>query len=313
MRQLFPLFALFFHLLLPLEVFGAPPVFSYGTGTFLPGKSRISSNGLLNAAEAFSTKDNFQSSADSIPVVADSIPELNDSLSITGDSLVKKDTVRKSDIDTLVYSSATDSILFFTKLKRMEIYNQGVIKYKTTELKSGKIIVFFESSDVHAFGTTVDSSGFTITKQKPELIDGSEKYVGEVMKYNFKTKRGHISYASTQNPDASYSGVKIKKLDEKNYFVEGGFYTTCELPHPHYGFQCMEMKVIPDEQLIGKWIWLTFGGVPFPVPLPFAVIPLQKGRRSGLLTPAFGSRGNYGRYLSRFGYYWAINDYMDLT
>lgn len=244
---------------------------------------------------------------------ADSVDVPRDSIIVPADSLIKKDSTKKSDIDTLIYSAATDSILFFTKKKRMEIYNKGVIKYRTTELKSGTIIVYFESSNVDASGTTIDSSGFKIKKQLPELVDGNEKYFGEVMKYNFKTKKGYITYASTENQDASYSGVKIKKLDDKNYFVEGGFYTTCDHDFPHYGFKCTEMKVIPDNQLIGKWIWLTFGGVPFPVPLPFAVIPLQKGRRSGLLTPAFGNRTGYGRYLSRFGYYWAINDYMDLT
>ena len=243
----------------------------------------------------------------------DSIPQGNDSLSLFADTVLTKDSVTKSDIDTLIYSSATDSILFFTKQKRMEIYNKGLIKYRTTELRSGKIIVHFESSNVDAYGSYIDSAGYKVVKQLPELIDGKEKYNGEVMKYNFKTKRGYITFASTTNQEASYSGVKIKKMDEKNYFVEGGFYTTCEHNPPHYGFKCTEMKVIPDEQLIGKWIWLTFGGVPFPVPLPFAVIPLQKGRRSGLLTPAFGNRTGYGRYLSRFGYYWAINDYMDLT
>ncbi len=236
-----------------------------------------------------------------------------DSIIAPVDSLVKKDSVKKSDIDTLIYSSATDSILFFTKKKRMEIYNKGVIKYRATELKSGTIIVYFESSNVDASGTEIDSAGFKLKRQLPELVDGKEKYLGDVMKYNFKTKKGYITYASTVNQEASYSGVKIKKLDEKNYFVEGGFYTTCDHILPHYGFKCTEMKVIPDDQLIGKWIWLTFGGVPFPVPLPFAVIPLEKGRRSGLLTPAFGSRTGYGRYLSRFGYYWAINDYLDLT
>ncbi|GAB1349586.1 hypothetical protein MASR1M107_18000 [Ignavibacteriales bacterium] len=248
-----------------------------------------------------------------LPGLRDSVPLIKDSIPVPLDTLTKQDSVRKSDIDTLIYASATDSILFFTKKKRMEIYNKGLIKYRTSELKSGRIIVYFESSNVDAYGSFVDSAGYQIVKQRPELIDGKEKYNGEVMKYNFKTKRGYITFASTTNQEASYSGVKIKKMDEKNYFVEGGFYTTCEHNPPHYGFKCTEMKVIPDDQLIGKWIWLTFGGVPFPVPLPFAVIPLQKGRRSGLLTPAFGNRTGYGRYLSRFGYYWAINDYLDLT
>jgi len=259
------------------------------------------------------SNDSIPSPEDSIPVSTNDSIINPDSTGLSLDSLAKKDSFVKSDLDTLIYASATDSILFFTKHKRIEIYNDAIVKYRTTELKSGRIIVYMETSNLDAYATEVDSSGFLVKKQKPELVDGKDKYYGEVMKYNFKTKKGYITYASTDNQEASYSGVKIKKMDDKNYFVEGGFYTTCDHDPPHYGFACTQMKVIPDEQLIGKWIWLTFGGVPFPVPLPFAVIPLQKGRRSGLLAPAFGSREGYGRYLSRFGYYWAINDYLDLT
>jgi len=279
---------------------------------FLLFFAALNTNGAVRRI-VFSPNDTIPSRVDSLLVSLNDSIVNPDSLGLPLDSLSKKDSVVKGDIDTLIYASATDSILFFTKQKRIEIYNDANVKYRTTELKSGKIIVYLETSNLDAFATESDSAGFIVKKQKPELVDGKDKYYGEVMKYNFKTKKGYITYASTDNQEASYSGVKIKKMDDKNYFVERGFYTTCDHDPPHYGFVCTQMKVIPDEQLIGKWIWLTFGGVPFPIPLPFAVIPLQKGRRSGLLAPAFGSREGYGRYLSRFGYYWAINDYLDLT
>ncbi|HSW55858.1 MAG TPA: putative LPS assembly protein LptD, partial [Ignavibacteriaceae bacterium] len=59
--------------------------------------------------------------------------------------------------------------------------------------------------------------------------------------------------------------------------------------------------------------WLNFGGVPAPIPLPFIIVPLQSGRRSGLIPPVFGSDGRYGTYISRFGYFWAMSDYMDIN
>ena len=55
------------------------------------------------------------------------------------------------------------------------------------------------------------------------------------------------------------------------------------------------------------------GGVPFPIPLPFAVFPNESGRRSGIIIPSFGDDNTRGQYFYNFGYFWAINDYMDFT
>ncbi|MBX2976070.1 MAG: LPS-assembly protein LptD [Ignavibacteriaceae bacterium] len=229
-----------------------------------------------------------------------------DSTNVLTDSLAKT----KSDIDSIIYSTATDSLIFDLNLKKMYIYGSGHLRYKETNLTSGKIDVDFETSNVEAFGY-----GFDSTKNKelqtPVLNDKGEEYQGVRMRYNFKTTKGFITYASTETDNTAYSGAKIKKVNKDVFFVENGVYTTCEEEEPHYCFVGHEMKVIQKEQMIGKWIWLTFGGVPFPIPLPFAVFPLQSGRRSGIIPPAIGDREGYGRYFSRFGYFWAINDYMD--
>ncbi len=236
-----------------------------------------------------------------------------DSSKVLQDSLALHDSTKKStDIDSIIYSSAKDSIIFFLDQKKMHIYGSGDMRYKDTELKSGKIIVDFETSNVESFGLGKDS----VTNKEieaPVLVDKKEEYKGMRMRYNFKTTKGYITYAASEIEQASYSGAKIKKVDKKTFFIENGVYSTCTLEHPHYYFFGSEMKMIQKEQLIGKWIWLAFGDVPFPIPIPFVVFPLESGRRSGLLAPAIGERAGYGRYFSRFGYFWAISDYMDLS
>lgn len=236
-----------------------------------------------------------------------------DSSKVLRDSLALHDSTKKStDIDSIIYSSAKDSIIFFLDQKKMHIYGSGNMRYKDTELKSGKIIVDFETSNVESFGLGKDS----VTKKEiesPVLVDKKEEYKGMRMRYNFKTTKGYIIYAASEIEQASYSGAKIKKVDKRTFFIENGVYSTCTLEHPHYYFFGSEMKMIQKEQLIGRWIWLAFGDVPFPIPIPFIVFPLESGRRSGLLAPAIGERAGYGRYFSRFGYFWAISDYMDLA
>lgn len=235
-----------------------------------------------------------------------------DSSRIVQDSLALNDSTKKSsDIDSIIYSSAKDSIIFFLDQKKMHLYGSGDMHYKETQLKSGKIIVDFETSNVESFSLGKDSSNKEI--EPPVLVDKSEEYKGMRMRYNFKTSKGYITYAASEIEQASYSGAKIKKVDKQTFFIENGVYSTCTLEHPHYYFFGNEMKMIQKQQLIGRWIWLAFGDVPSPIPIPFIVFPLESGRRSGLLAPAIGERAGYGRYFSRFGYFWAISDYMDLS
>lgn len=228
-----------------------------------------------------------------------------DTLSPVADTISKK-----SDIDSVIYSSAKDSLIFFVSKKKMNIYGGGHLKYKDTDLKSGQIFIDFETSNIQAEGFPVDTIPGKID-ETPVLTDKGEEFKGVRMTYNFKTTRGFITFAQTQESDAAYSGAKIKKVDKDTYFIEKGVFSTCTLEKPHYYFFGHQMKMIQKEQLVGKWIWLAFEDVPFPIPLPFAVFPLQSGRRSGILAPAIGERAGYGRYFSRFGYFWAINDYMD--
>lgn len=216
------------------------------------------------------------------------------------------------DVDTVIYAKATDSLIFFVKEKKMNIYGEGSLNYKETDLKSANIFVDFETSNLEAIGIPSDTASNKFTGT-PILKDKGEVYEGFRMKYNFKTKRGIISSAQSETDGTYYTGSKIKKVDNDTYFIQDGIYTTCSETEPHYCFYSHEMKVINKEQITAKWIWLYFGGVPFPIPLPFAVLPIESGRRSGIIVPAFGDDGTYGRYFSRFGYFWAINDYMDLA
>lgn len=232
---------------------------------------------------------------------------------VSDTSITPNQTKKKSyDVDTVIYAKAADSLIFLVQDRKMKIYGEGSLNYRETELKAANIFVDFETSNIEALGIPSDTNK-NIFLGQPILKDRGETYEGFRMKYNFKTKRGLIASAQTESEGAFYTGSKIKKVDAETYFVQDGVYTTCDETEPHYCFYAHEMKVIHKEQIAAKWIWLYFGGVPFPIPIPFAVFPIQSGRRSGIIPPAFGSDALYGRYFSRFGYFWAISDYMDLA
>lgn len=232
----------------------------------------------------------------------------------SGNTLAVKDTTakKKFDVDTVIYSNASDSLIFYVDKKKMDLYGGGELQYKETNLKSAKIYVDFETNNIDASGVPSDSFPGKF-KGTPVLVDKGETYDGITMRFNFKTSRGFISKAGSKLEGAIYTGEKIKRMDKETYFIEDGIYTTCDATPPHYYFYAHEMKVIQKQQIVAKWIWLYFGGVPFPIPIPFAVFPIESGRRSGIIIPAFGDDANYGYYLSKFGYFWAMNDYMDLN
>ena len=226
-------------------------------------------------------------------------------------SLVSEQTSR-SDIDTVVYTTASDSLIFFVKEKKMEIYGQAKISYRRTEINSANIFIDFDKYEIDAVGVPDDSLAAEF-EGTPVLTEAGETYKGRQMRYNFRTGQGSLSAADTEMEGAFYHGEKIKKVSKDVYFIEDGIYTTCENKDPHYHIYSPKMKVIHDEQIIAEWIFLHFGDVPVPIPVPFAILPLQSGRRSGMITPVLGSDGTYGTYIGRFGYFWAISDYMDIN
>ena len=53
--------------------------------------------------------------------------------------------------------------------------------------------------------------------------------------------------------------------------------------------------------------------VPTPIGLPFGFFPLTNKRTSGVIFPSFGQQNDRGYFLQNGGYYFALNDYVDLA
>jgi lipopolysaccharide assembly outer membrane protein LptD (OstA) len=57
---------------------------------------------------------------------------------------------------------------------------------------------------------------------------------------------------------------------------------------------------------------MTIEDVPIPIIIPFGLFPNKKGQTSGILVPTYGESRDRGFYLENGGYYFGINDYMEL-
>lgn len=229
-----------------------------------------------------------------------------DSLFIHSDS-----TKSKSQIEDIVYSESKDSLIFDVKNKKMYVYGAGALKYKQTNLNSGLIIVDYTKDELEAFGR-IDSSNTKLI-ETPILKEGGDAFEGERLRYNFKTQQGFISEAKNKEVGSRYEGEKVKKVDKNTYFIDGGMFTTCDSDTPHTYFTADKMKVIQNDKIIADWIFMYIGGVPLPLPIPFAVFPNESGRRSGIVVPTYGQIADRGQYFRNFGYFWAASDYFDMA
>jgi len=217
-----------------------------------------------------------------------------------------------SGIDTVVTYSAADTVRYDLTSRTMFLYGNGNIKYRDMGLKSEAIDINWVTSILNAQGVadTADTTGKKL-RGMPEMVDGADTYHGRTIVYNFRTKKGRIDLGETEIEKGLYYGEAIKKVQSDVLYVEDGRFTTCDLPHPHYYFGSPEMKVIMRDKIVARPVYLFIADVPV-FALPFGIFPNERGRRSGLIAPAFGV-SDRGRYLTHLGYYWAMNDYMDLA
>jgi lipopolysaccharide assembly outer membrane protein LptD (OstA) len=199
--------------------------------------------------------------------------------------------------DTVHYES--DLIHYDAANRILQLIGRSKVKYQNIVLLADTIVY------------TMSDNLFTATG-RPELIEDKDTTVGDFMAYNIKTKRGRVRYATTHIQDAYFSGQRIVKSENNELFVDKGDYSTCAMADtPHYYFYGEHIRFVQNDKIISKPAVLNIGGAPVAV-LPYFIFPVDRSRKSGILTPVWGGNPAGGGYVDNVGYYWAPNDYMDL-
>ncbi len=255
---------------------------------------------------AFSSKGQVQDSvlkADSSIMVGSLNASLNDSLVV--DSLKMS-----SELKSKVKYGATDSIRYDLEAGKVYMYGKAHIVYEDINLDAAYIELNFSDHNLMATGLP-DSTG--VISGLPVFKQGNDVFNSEAIKYNFDTKRGRISEISTKDGDSYIHGSTVKKEADNTTFIRNGYYTTCELPHPHYFIASKKIKVIPNNKVVTGPAELVISDVPTPFAIPFGFFPNKKGRSSGILFPAYGESAQLGFFLTNGGYYFGLNDHFDLA
>lgn len=227
------------------------------------------------------------------------------------DSLNLKKNKKSTVLDARIDYSAEDSLTFFLDNKDVFLYNKAKIDYDKMKLESGFMTVNFDTKTLFAEG--VKDSTDTIV-QAPIFKEGNAEYKSKELKYNFDTKQGIISNVFTKESDGYLHGEKVKKKDDRTMYISSGMFTTCDNEeHPHFGISFSKAKAITDDKIVTGPAWFSLMEIPLPVGIPFAYFPFTDGKKSGFLMPSYGNAANRGYYLRNIGWYFAINDYIDLA
>lgn len=245
---------------------------------------------------------------DTIPVSPDTLVIKNDTLSTQPDSL--KVPPPKSDIETTIFYSASDSINSSLSGKIIKLYGNAKIKYGTIELEADEIIIDYEQSTISANGK-LDSLGrrvgFPIFKSGPEVYETRD------MVYNFKTKKAKISEVVTTQGDGFMHGEVVFKNAENELFTIGNAYTTCNLSHPHFRIVSKKAKAIPGDKIVTGPFYMELLDVPTPLAFIFGIFPAQRKSASGIIVPSYGEERRRGFFLRNGGYYFDISEYIKVS
>ncbi len=229
-------------------------------------------------------------------------------------SILQQDTTpqpKKSGIDARITYSSQDSMVITGK-GIAHMYGDGELKYKSMGLTAEYIRVSMDSSTLYAHG--VMDSIMNEWVGRPVFSEGEDSYNTEEIRYNLKTQKGLIRNAVTQQGEGYIVADKTKKMDGDVLMMGGGKYTTCDHhDHPHFYLQMTKAKVKPGTYIATGPAYLVVGDVPLPLAIPFGFFPFTDQYSSGLIMPNFGDDYSRGLYLQGLGYYFAINDYMDMT
>lgn len=247
-----------------------------------------------------------KAAADSIPQRAYTIlpdTSLRDSL--------YKDTVRKSKsaLEEPVSYSAKDSITFDYTNSRAHLFGGSQVNYQNLQLTADDISLSLDSSLVHASGRP-DSTG--AIQGKPLFKQGEDEYEPDRISYNFKTRKAFISNVYTQEGEGFMQSREGKRDSSGVMYVQNGKYTTCDAEHPHFYVSLTRAKMHPGKNVIFGPAYLVVEDVPLPLAVPYGFFPFSSSYKSGFIMPTYGDETTRGFYLRDGGYYFAINDKIDL-
>lgn len=204
---------------------------------------------------------------------------------------------------------ARDSIVYDAEIKTIFLYGDAKVSFEDMALDAELIQIELDKQLITSRGI-MDSLGNT--RGKPHFKQAQNDYNADIIKYNYKTKRGYLSEFRTKEGEGYIHGNQVVKDEENTFGIRNAKYTTCENEHPHYFIGSTRIKVIPEKKVVTGPAELWIEDVPTPLVLPFGIFSLKRGQSSGIIIPTYGSSLDRGYFLRDGGYYFGLGEHADL-
>jgi len=247
-------------------------------------------------------------------------PKSKDSINISKNNLVinaqdstKTDSIiaPKELLEDIIKKKAVDYIANDFRSRKTTLYNNAELYYQDIELKAGIIIIDYKNNLAFAKGI-IDSSGVYL--QRPQFKQGIQESEQDSLIYNFKNERAVIYNTRTEQNGVIIRGQITKRENDSVLYINKAHFTTSTKEKPDYEIVTKNIKVVPGKKIVGGLSQLYLADVPTPAILPFFYAPISKERSaSGFLIPSWSENNSQGFSLQNGGYYFAINDYVNLS
>jgi lipopolysaccharide assembly outer membrane protein LptD (OstA) len=225
---------------------------------------------------------------------------------------VKTDTIRpqKEFLDDEIEYYGEDYVYIDQRAGKVYMYNKAYIIYGDMRIDAGLIILDYNKNEVYAKG--IDSAG--VYSQRPVFVQGSNRVEPDSLKFNTQSKKAIVFNTRTEQNDFRVLAQVTKRENDSVYYLQNVKFTTSKnIEDPEYYFYTRKAKFVPKKKIVTGLTNMYIADVPTPIGLPFAYFPLTEDRTSGFIIPTIGDNNNRGFFFQNGGYYFAINDYVDLT
>ncbi|POY35971.1 hypothetical protein C3K47_12255 [Solitalea longa] len=204
--------------------------------------------------------------------------------------------------------NAKDSILADISGKYLYLYKDAEVKFEGMTLKADFIRVDQQTMIVYAKGA-IDSSG--TYSGRPFMTGEGSDLIADSLAYNFKSKKAKVWSGVSKEGEGFIRGGQMKLNENKEGFLKGGTYTTCNDPdHVHFGIKITKAKVMENRVVTGP-AYMYIEDIPTPLVVPFGFFPKTSKRANGIIFPSVGEDQQKGFFLRDMGYYLGLSDNID--
>lgn len=231
---------------------------------------------------------------------------------VIGDTIAQKQPIKKRETLTdVVDAFAKDYKKLSRKDNTMELYNEAVVIYGDMTINAGRILVNNDTREVFAEGLIDSTGAYT---QAPSFKQGNNQVEPDSLIFNFDSKKALVFNSRTEQGGFKVKGEISKRQNDSIYYLANAKFTTAEnVDDADYYFFARKIKFVPDSKIVTGFVNMYIADVPTPLGLPFGYFPLTDKQASGFIIPSYGENRNRGFFLQNGGYYFAINDYVDLA